>query len=144
MYDDNLIDATILDSLVGTDQRRRQEIIRTFIRVGYNQIMSGSSIGESGPESLSGLESLQAVLVAGHSSLKIDPSLKKRVNGAEGGNEIAKKGRKDILLGDDNVPDEAQEISNDILLGAAPVIDDDDDIFNPLRQMKRKFSGEDK
>jgi hypothetical protein len=144
MYDDNLLDATILDSLAGTDHRRRQEIIRTFIRVGYNQIMAGANANSL--ESLSGLDSLQALLVAGPDAAKVEPPARTPARTPAKASE-QEEPVKETIQEAQSLPviDEYQvatEAKDDLLLSAAPVVDEEeeDDMFNPLGQMARKFS----
>jgi hypothetical protein len=149
MYDDNLLDAVILDSLAGTDHRRRQEIIRTFIRVGYNQIMAGANANIL--DSLNGIDSLQSILTQVPRIKETEPKVEMEVKHGEL-EKYEKKtvhgGEKAISIDDHQAFGEVpnQKVNDDVLLEAAPVIDEDNegDTFYSLQKVEPKFSEADK
>jgi len=154
LYDDNILDAELLDALAECDSRRKQELIRTFLRVGFNQIMSNRSSALNAMETtdaVTGLYSNSGVekrkehvrknkADSKHSS---DDSIVEE-NHMEVNEDNNKSETTTLDVGNEREGLNADKDVKEVLMDVDPSLiddeEDDDDMFNPLGALAKKFS----
>lgn len=147
LYDDNILDAELLDVLATCDSRRKQELIRTFLRVGFNQIMSGQvstgnlDLNEAKSFVSQERESPRVRIEKVPVNKKVEPkkaTIKESEEQVIENNEAQKE---------ETVVEKKEETKKasepEVLMDMDPTLmeeEDDDDVFNPLNQLAKRFS----
>lgn len=147
LYDDNILDAELLDVLATCDSRRKQELIRTFLRVGFNQIMSGQiSTGSLDLNEATSFVSqerdsprvrVEKVPVKKAKLEKETASDKTEAVSVE----VKETKQKETVVEKKEKTNKASE--PEVLMDMDPTLmeeEDEDDVFNPLNQLAKRFS----